>query len=654
MKKLSSAILAMLMVLTAVMTVPPLALAQSATIKIIDPVTAEPLFNYTIANPPPTESGYPLGYVLVNVSVFDVVKLATWQINITWDPELLTISRVNPSGDPALSDIFIPPDNVFGAYPDPTGLTVTESSAFWVVGIKYGAPFEYVNVTQGTLCQIKFNVTKLPTPGDTPLHSLIHFVLAGEDPFYTKLIDPDGNLISYDPVDGNYYYYWVTPPLPKPYLEAYPSRVELGKPLGPSILGTPKAFFTVDVIISNLVSNVSLTLIQFALRYPTDLFRLVPGTPYNATEGPFLNHTEWAPYGTDFFTTYGGIAGGIETQYVVAAINPNETTGNFDWGVFPDTTGLPPEDRVICTFTFEAIVQEEYPWEAFVSGAFDVDYMFPDYPERMFLNADDEWIPGQPPEDGDYYIQGWILGLMIDVYTQYPDGFNGKGLNETSDMFEPQATVELYALLTYNADPVQNKEVVFQIVGTNETGFVNFTRIATTDENGIAFVSFGIPWPCSPEECEKIFGIWTVVASATVRESTTKDWLWFKVNWLVMELTITPKGTDEFKKGEVANFTITFSTFRLQPKNVLIVVTIFDDLNVPVGKAAIWVIVGDPQIPWCESKSYEMEVSIFLPKWAFAGEGTAYVNALTDWPFNCGVPVCPEASTTFVILRYTG
>jgi hypothetical protein len=647
-KKPFSAIFAILLILGAAMAIyAPQSSASSTTyLKMVNPATGQPLFNYTVVEPPPTASGYPLGYILMNVSVQDVVNLATWQINITWNPDVLRLAS------PA--DLILPPDNVFNGWADPVEPVITPSSVFWVVGIKLGAPFDHFDGS-GTLCQIKFNVTKVPTQTETPLHSLIHFVLAGEHAFYTKLIDVEGNLISYQPVDAEYYYYWVKPPLPKPWLSVYPSRIEKGKPLGPSIIGTPKARFTVSVIINNLVNDSMLTLIQFAFKYPTDLFVLVP---YNATfaaeEGPFLKHPEWAPYGTDFLTNYGGIdEEGIETWYIVACINPNPATGNFDWGMFPDTTGLSGAERVICTFTFEATVQEEYPWTEFVSGAFDIDYLFPQYPIRMFLDANDEWIPGQPPVDGDYFIQGWVLGLMLDVYTQYPEPYGGQGLNETSDMFTPQQTVELYAKLTYNGDPVQNKEVVFQIVGNMTTGYVNFTRVATTDSNGIAYVTFGIPWPCNKTEAQKLFGIWQVVASATVREQTVKDWLWFKVNWLTMNLKITPKNTGEFKKGENAEFTVTFSTYRRQPVSVLIVVTIFDDLNVPVGRSAIWVTVGDPQLPWCESKPYSYNFTIPLPKWAFAGEGTAYVDVLTNWPFECGVPVCPEASTTFTIIRYT-
>jgi len=131
---------------------------------------------------------------IANITVTDVYYLATWQINITWDPTLLKINSTD--------DLTIPPDNVFGGYVDgPIGLTIKPSSVFCVAGMELGAPSEYMNGS-GTLCQIKFTILKNDTGG--PLLCDMHFVLAGENLFYTKLIDPDADLITYTPEDGDY------------------------------------------------------------------------------------------------------------------------------------------------------------------------------------------------------------------------------------------------------------------------------------------------------------------------------------------------------------------------------------------------------------------------------------------------------------------
>ena len=643
MKKSIVSITLTFIMLLSIITVLPKTLAQASgtELKIEDAVTGLTDINFTTNNPPPG------GYFLVNISIYNVERLAAWQVNITWDPTLLEIENKAIQGD-----MYVPADNVFGSYADIVPPQITVSSAYLMVGIKSGAPFETTGINgSGRLCVVRFHVLKAPTKTEPLLTSPIHFVLAGEYPIRTKLVDPEAVEISFTPYDGTYNYQWLPPILPKPYLSVNPALIEKGKPTGPSIIGTPKALFQVDIIITDIVNDSMLTALQFAFKYPTDLFRLVPySADLNASAGTFMNRSDWAPYGADFWTTYGGkTAAGIEKQYVFWSINPNTTTNEFDWGKFPDSTGLSPADRVICTFYFEATVQEESPWYQYVTGAFDIDYVFPSMPERMFLNANEEWIPAKPPVDGDYAIYGWVMGLMIDVYTQYPEPYGGQGLNATSDMFLPQATVVLHAKVTYNGDPVQNKPVAFQVF--NEKGYVNFTKTAVTDENGVATVTFGIPWPCSGAE-DNIFGIWTVVASTTVRERTAFDWLWFKVYWLVYNLKVTAE-PDSVKKGEIGNFTVTFETFRQQPIPVLIHIVIMDNLQVPVGEASIWVTVGDPNLKWCENKTYTVTFGVPIPKWAFVGEGEIEVSALSNWPAEGGVPFCPEATGTFTILKYT-
>ncbi|MBS7620639.1 hypothetical protein KEJ32_00705, partial [Candidatus Bathyarchaeota archaeon] len=62
---------------------------------------------------------------------------------------------------------------------------------------------------------------------------------------------------------------------------------------------------------------------------------------------------------------------------------------------------------------------------------------------------------------GAYFTLG-SSGRSIDLFTQ-KEPFSGKGLNEPSDSFQPQEEVILYALVTYNNYPVQNKLVAFQV-----------------------------------------------------------------------------------------------------------------------------------------------------------------------------------------------
>ena len=236
--------LSLFLVLLMVLSMPALLLkpakAATQTLKILDPVAGDTSVTYTHAAPPPTASNYPLGYVIVNVSAFDVSNLAVWQINITWNPTLLRIENRAINGD-----MYVPTSNIFGNYPDPTESFITDSSAFWVVGIKSSGPPSVSG--SGTLCQIKFNVTKTPSEGEN-LSCNIHFVLSGEDMFYTKLIDLDANLIDYTAEHGVYEYSW--PPPPPPPSEGATFAVRPSQIINSSIL--PPQVIQVNITVKNV------------------------------------------------------------------------------------------------------------------------------------------------------------------------------------------------------------------------------------------------------------------------------------------------------------------------------------------------------------------------------------------------------------------
>ena len=621
-----------------------------------DPNYGTTSFNYTNVEQPPNATGYPLGYLDINITVIDVLELAGWQVNLTYAPTLLQVDK--------LADISYPADHVFaGLDPKFAGKGFDNTIGYLKYACAIGPESPATNFTgSGTMCQIRLKIIQEPS-------SLLSCDLFLEtDPaqtIITSLRDVDIEPIDFTPQHGYYEYEHIVPPPPKPYLEIYPSSVEQGLPLGPPIIGTPKAFFTVDIVINDVENATNLVGLQtIGLYYPKELIRVVPqevepGVFYNATEGPFMNQTwvetnreenSWAPYGTVFFTTYLGekeIAGHIyEGFYIVCVINSNMTMPapkNYTWNRFPDTDSLPREQRVVATMTFESIKQEEYPWEDF--GDFLILPVFDQY----FINSTMGYIEYKSAIPGEYHIRGWILGRYIDVFTQYDYPFGGQDVNMSSDMFEPQKTVVLKAKVTYNDDPVQNKTVTFQIVSPH--GDFNFTISAQTNTNGIATVDFGIPWPCeNPEEI--VFGVWTVVATVDIMCTEVKDWLWFKVYYYVMNLEVTPT-EERFRKDNEAYFNITFTTYRLQPEWVLITLVVYDDLGVPVGSISVWVLVGDRDMVWCTEKPYLIPLGVPLPKWAFVGVGKAYVNALSEWPWNCGRAYCPEEMATFTILKYS-
>ena len=161
--------------------------AQGETfVSIINAVDGTYNFNFT--------STTPVGTVFTaNLTVTNVLDLAAWQFNITYDPELLNVT----SDD----QLVIPTDNVFGQYADQFVPDKRDGMVFWGAGISLSGP-DSVNVTgTGTLCQINFTVIKNNVTASTQLH----LVVVGEYPIYTDLINTDAESIPFTPKPGYYY-----------------------------------------------------------------------------------------------------------------------------------------------------------------------------------------------------------------------------------------------------------------------------------------------------------------------------------------------------------------------------------------------------------------------------------------------------------------
>jgi len=249
-----------------------------------------------------------------------------------------------------------------------------------------------------------------------------------------------------------------------------------------------------------------------------------------------------------------------------------------------------------------------------------------------------------------------IFGRLIDVYIgtgtgAYPAPYGGQGQDKVADMFEPQKTVCVYANVTYNGDAVQSKLVTFIIISPHNLH--DFSRSAITDQYGTAYIEFGLPWPCV-DPVNEIFGIWNITVKVDIRSEVVEDTVAFKVWWLIEVTSVVPKAT-EFVKGGQACFDITYRTYRMQPINGVLEITLYDDLDVPFAADRIEVNgVGWGNYTWCMFKNYTVTICLDIPKWAFVGTGTAYVNFFhfdPTNPYNMGSPYCPEASATFKILK---
>jgi hypothetical protein len=110
-------------------------------------------------------------------------------------------------------------------------------------------------------------------------------------------------------------------------------------------------------------------------------------------------------------------------------------------------------------------------------------------------------------------------GRSLDVFTQK----GGIGSFRPSESFLPQEEVVLYALATYNQEPLPGRLVAFDVY--YPWGELYLTRTAMTNGTGIATVSFQLPW--LPHDPAFYVGIWAVNAATDIASEVTRDTLVF-------------------------------------------------------------------------------------------------------------------------------
>ena len=253
------------------------------------------------------------------------------------------------------------------------------------------------------------------------------------------------------------------------------------------------------------------------------------------------------------------------------------------------------------------------------------------------------WKPLDTPVDGVITLTPGY-GRYIDIYTEYPDGFNGRGLGEPSDMVLPQQELTLYAEVLYNGWPVQHKLVGFEVIDNH--GDTWLKAQAFTDENGIATISFRMPWPC--ENPEDLFGEWTAIATVEIAEEVVSDYVNFKYDYLV-HITKVVTDKTEYAHEDTVTVTFEFTSKAMQEYPVLITITLYDELNVPIAIYTWSSTVSGAQ--YCEDKVYSDTVTLQIPEWAFAGYATFKVDCFDKEPAEGGTPWCPEyVGPTILIL----
>jgi hypothetical protein len=229
-------------------------------------------------------------------------------------------------------------------------------------------------------------------------------------------------------------------------------------------------------------------------------------------------------------------------------------------------------------------------------------------------------------------VKGEPDGWRVDVYTQ-KQPYSGVGSNESSDSFGPLEVVFLYANVTYNMWPVQNIPVSFQVFGpSNPVQNITIGLSSTSNETGVAEVSFSIPW-LPPEPETVVFGYWTVVANI----ENASDFLFFRVGWIVEIVSLSVVDWDP-PRGLWLQVQLSLDNIAMTPKNVTLAIALSDSLSQPIGGLTVSDFNVDPD-------GRNFTASFQIPEWAALGVGKLNASVLTPEH----APYGPGNSTTFVI-----
>jgi hypothetical protein len=546
----------------------------------------------------------------VDVRIDNVTDMFAYEFKIYFKNDTIgPVSAVRPAGH-FLEPIIAPGNEFIPVW------ALEDVNATWQsyhLGYTRLAP-ETGETGSGVLIELTFEVLVEPPWGgfvDSPIHI-----------YESKVADTVPDPIVHNVVDGYYQLNWA-PPTTNPDLSVEPTSTVLGA--GAPLVGTPSAFFTVDVWVNNADADWRMIGVEFKLAYNDTLIDFIS-----------LTNASWVSAFGDIYVVpvVEGTVGGLAYVHTAVILLPHITGPPAEWTTYIAGSGA------LVRLTFEVVMQEEFPWVG-VSPLDLYDIKFSDE------NADP--ITGAAESDGTVTILGFIVGRNIDVYTQYPGPYGGQGPYNPADAYAPQDLVCLYANVTYNLDPVQNKAVDFEVKWPDGTPLL--TRTAITDIYGVAMICFRIPWPdqISPED---VFGIWNVTAVVDIANEVVNDTLTFKVDWLMEVVSI--ETAEEFQKQKPAPlgemwFKVCWEVRSVQERPAIITVVVYDDLGVPIAWAYYAGNFSATVI--CTPVEFCYNFTLYIPTWAYVGPATVYANIYTDFPQNGGHSYAPEQYAEFRIVK---
>lgn len=610
-------------------------------------------FNFT------TDTTEPGDKFIANISVYNYNSLYTWQVKLTWNPLYLKLV-----GWP-----WRPPDNVFAAYepvtaPDPD---VHQSAGYVIWGASLSGTQNVSDTGWGVLFQAQFEVKTIPDMVQGTFSCDIGF---GEGhPTYTNtfltVLVPPPTKGTHTEEPGKYNIKWA-PPTTVPCFQVHVR--------GPGAI-TPQYYrasdvgetFCVDIMVDKVAAGWNIIGFSAALMYNSSVLDFLGWCDDFATD--MAANTTWL----DNFCEGNETTLYVE-QHDFHGVDPYLPSPSYNkivflamiipgvegyHGTFP-ATGV-GEKQTLVSFKFNATTQGIFPevLSSWLNITQDEDSGRADYnplsPMQIVNKFNTEVAHQYPPTNAYYEITAKVLGRSIDVWvgaecSPYPSPFGGQGINETADMFEPQKKVCMWAEVLYNLWPVQSKVVTFEV--RTPTGETLVVLTAMTNESGIAFASFRIPWSCNMSENEEwLCGVFTVVASVDIACTVVKDWLWFHYDWRIRwkwEETWTDKGS--YKHCETIHIHVEWKSKSQQVRPVCITCVLKDELQVPHGFDIWCTTVSGAE--WCTYKQYYADFYIHVDKNVFAGTATIIINGLDCLPWDCGWAVVPqfEPALTVTIL----
>jgi hypothetical protein len=565
----------------------------------------------------------------VNVTIANCSIIGGIGFTLSWDPTLL--NAISGTGDVFFHDAGITPlaeqdplsGNIWALKDKVNNTAGTYEYGYTYKDLTqaetYDPPYAPINITMANwptegkhgIAKIVFKVMKAPA-----INSYVNCSLALSNVLVGDVSTPLSKQIPTVDVDGVYKLVWSAPVISPYYSTEYTNYTALN-------VGD---VFNVKVLVNNLDAGWQAVGFEFKLGYNSTLLQVL-----NVTEGPFL-----IPYND---------TGNQGTVFMKNLFDDYVQVGDV---VLPDEDGIwhapfAHGTGVLAIIKFKAMMQGMYPTT--------LQCALPLYDTIVAMWFEATEITQLAPVGAWYSIAGKVTGRSIDIYTQWPAPYGGQGKDQPSDMFWPQKEICLYANVTYNQYPEQQKDVAFQIVDPH--GHIWAILYARTDTNGVAKTCFRLPWPCREGEIypEYYFGVWHVIGTVDIACVIVNDTLDFHYDYLINIFKVTVD-KDAYNHTDWIGIVVEFGTHLQQTSvtyidpdtgdtvtitNVTVAVTGLDNVHVPFGFVGVQVPL--PGTVYCTYGNGSAQLSMLIPKFAAAGPGELDTAVLNNWPFSGGTVI---------------